>query len=184
MGRHPGCANLDVLPEQRLDPAGSSVAKRASRIGLSAYTGEPLSRSKELLRRATWWALPRPLDWGWGVFLLAVIVAVIRVVTTAHGRESWRADETVREAIFQSVAAQERSTRAAAARGFPGDPWSADDDFHNHEQRQVRDAARAKRVSLSDGFRAVDEGLRNHRQPSSSEGPTATVPPCRPRPSY
>jgi hypothetical protein len=79
------------------------------------------------------------------------------------------------------MAAAEPAMRADAARAFPGDPWSADDDFHNQEQRRAREVAGRYQVSLATALRAIDEGLRAHWNP---ELVIATVPPCHPRPIY
>lgn len=120
---------------------------------------------------------------GWVVFGLVIAVAIGRALTANDPASGWRADEATRRSTFRFFAATEASERAQAARAFPGDPWSADDDFHNHEQGAAWEIAAQRRVGVADVLRAIDEGLRD---PSQTAGRPliATVPPCHPRPVY
>jgi hypothetical protein len=93
-------------------------------------------------------------------------------------------DPAQRAAIFRDFAARESATRANAARSFPGDPWSADDDFHNHEQWLARDIAAGQHIPIEAVLRAIDDGLREHWAPPGSLPLIGTVPPCHPRPIY
>jgi hypothetical protein len=89
-----------------------------------------------------------------------------------------------RRAVFRAVADRESSDRSAAALAFPGDPWSADDDFHSNEWRTAVRTASQLGLTTSDALGAIDEGLRarwEHRNPSPLE---VGVPPCHPRPIY
>jgi len=127
--------------------------------------------------------------WGWIAFGLLSGLAVLRAVTADNATPTWRADPAARRAIFQALAVGEQKARADAARAFPGDPWSADDDFHNHEQRRAHLIAAERGLGLADVLRAIDEGLHDeglHEHPPSvtREPLIATVPPCRPRPVY
>jgi len=121
---------------------------------------------------------------GWLVTAALVLVAVARAVTASGAGPAERDDPAVRAAIFQQMTADEAAVRADAARAFPGDPWSADDDFHNHEQRRARALAARLHVSIGTVLAAVDEGLREHWPHSNPAPLTATVPPCHPRPVY
>ena len=83
--------------------------------------------------------------------------------------------------LFSAVASDETSMRHEAAKAFPTDLWSRDDDFHRHEGQKTRDWAGAHHMRLSDAFRALDDGLRSH-WPQANRGPlTLSTPPCRPR---
>jgi hypothetical protein len=93
-------------------------------------------------------------------------------------------DQAAEQAAFLALASQEATVRAEAAKAFPTDLWSRDDDFHERELRRARDWAGAHRVRLGDVLRAVDEGMRAtwpHKNPTPL---VATVPPCRPRAIY
>ena len=87
-------------------------------------------------------------------------------------------------AIFREIAASETAVRSDAARAFPGDPWSADDDFHNHEQRAARAIAARDQVPVETVLRAIDDGLREHWAHTNPAPLLVTVPPCHPRPVY
>jgi len=127
--------------------------------------------------------MKRPDPW-WLVVVLASAAAVGRVLTARNSDKSWRADESTRVAMFREIAATESAVRSDAERAFPGDPWSADDDFHRHEQQLAYEAAARHRATVPDALRAIDEGLREHWSHSNPEPLIATVPPCHPRPLY
>jgi hypothetical protein len=90
-------------------------------------------------------------------------------------------DKTARDA-YRDITANERHTRREAAVKFPGDPWSQDDDFHEHESEDVRKFAGSHELPLSSVVRAVDDGMRE-KWPTPAQ-PNPKVPPCRPRLSY
>jgi hypothetical protein len=83
---------------------------------------------------------------------------------------------------WRQIIAKEPSLRAEAAKKFPGDPWSQDDDFHNAELREARAFANRQGVQLGDVLRALDDGMHEHWP--ASPPPQAKVPPCRPRLTY
>lgn len=85
---------------------------------------------------------------------------------------------------FTAIASDERAMRQDAAKSFPTDPWSRDDDFHRREEEKVHDWAGAHRVPRSAVFRAMDEGIRGHWRQASGAPLVVTVPPCRPRAIY
>ena len=121
---------------------------------------------------------------GWIAFGLLGGAAVLRVVTAHNATPAWRANAAARRAIFEALAPGEASARTDAAGAFPGDPWSADDDFHNHERRAAQSIAAERGFGVADVLRAIDEGLRDHLPSAPREPLIATVPPCRPRPVY
>ena len=93
-------------------------------------------------------------------------------------------DEATRKKVWYSVSSEEPSMRKSAAKGFPTDPWSQDDDFHNQEFRRVQNFASSDKVSVGSLLSAIDEGMRARWPRSPLSNPRATVPPCRPRPIY
>lgn len=121
---------------------------------------------------------------GWLVTAALVLVAVARAATAPGAAPADRSDPALRAAIFREMTADETALRQDAARAFPGDPWSADDDFHNHQQRRARAIAARRGVSVETVLRAVDDGLREHWPQANPEPLRATVPPCHPRPVY
>jgi hypothetical protein len=121
---------------------------------------------------------------GWLLTAALVLVAVTRAITAPGAAPPERDDRSLRTAVFRQMTADETALRRDAARAFPGDPWSADDDFHNHQQRRARALAARLQLSIGTVLRAVDEGL-HERWPAANPDPlTAAVPPCHPRPEY
>jgi hypothetical protein len=93
-------------------------------------------------------------------------------------------DEATRRAAFRAVASEEAGLRREAAKAFPTDLWSRDDDFHERELRRARDWAGKHRVRLGDVLGALDDGM-HAGWPHDNRGPLVpTVPPCRPRAIY
>jgi hypothetical protein len=121
---------------------------------------------------------------GWVATSAFLIAAIVRANTGQVAPGIWRSSESTRREIFRVIARGEAEVRARAARGFPGDLWSADDDFHSNEQRSARAAAGARGLSIAESLRAVDEGLREGWPHDNPEPLIATVPPCHPRPEY
>ena len=121
---------------------------------------------------------------GWAVAAFGVLLAIALAVTAPSESTAVHDDAAMRAAIFREAAATELAARTDAARAFPGDPWSADDDFHNHEQRLARAIAARRGVPIETVLRALDEGLREHWQHPNPQPLIATVPPCHPRPEY
>jgi hypothetical protein len=110
--------------------------------------------------------------------------AVVWAMLAAEPESSLPSDDELNHKLFRAVATEETHMRRDAAKAFPTDLWSRDDDFHQHEGRKVRDWAGAHHMPISDGFWAMDEGLRAH-WPHGNPGPlVTTTPPCRPRAIY
>jgi hypothetical protein len=94
------------------------------------------------------------------------------------------ADLETQRAAFRAIASEESGLRLEAAKVFPTDLWSRDDDFHERELRRARDWADKHRARLGEVLHALDEGMRA-RWPHDNRAPLATtVPPCRPRAIY
>ena len=121
---------------------------------------------------------------AWGPFAAVCVLAVGRALTAPAPELPPPADEALRREAFRAVASGEQSDRSEAAKTFPTDPWSRDDDFHQREQRRARDWAGPHRVRVGDALSAVDEGIRSRWPSGNPAPPVATVPPCRPRAIY
>lgn len=127
--------------------------------------------------------------WGSALALLVsgavTATACLHAATIPATSEPWRPlAATERGLVEAALAAAEPDLRRAAAEAFPGDRWSADDDFHNHELALVRQLAATQSVPVAAVWDALDDALRLQAQGAS--GPPvmrATVPPCHPRPT-
>ncbi len=120
----------------------------------------------------------------WGPLAGVCALALGRAWLASAPETALDSDDGLDHRLFSAVASEETSMRHEAAKAFPTDLWSRDDDFHRHEGRKVRDWAGSHHMRLSDAFRALDEGLRS-RWPQSNPGPLIlTTPPCRPRAIY
>ncbi len=118
--------------------------------------------------------------------LFAVCVAApVRVLTaSASPPLPPVADEGSRREVFRHVASDESAERTEAAKKFPTDRWSRDDDFHERERSRARSWAGSHNMRIGEALSAVDEGIRS-RWPNDNPAPlVATVPPCRPRAVY
>jgi hypothetical protein len=116
--------------------------------------------------------------------VLVVLVALWRAATASHPPGAFRADDATARALFEAEARAEPEARATARRGFAGDLWSADDDFHAHELTLARALAVRHGVTVADVLRAIDDGLHGRWPPPAGPAPLATAPPCHPRPVY
>jgi hypothetical protein len=120
---------------------------------------------------------------GWLFLATAVSAAVIRVATVPPSALPFRADEKTRRGFFEALARAEPGMRATAAENFPGDLWSADDDFHSFEMRLAHELAARAGLDVPEVLRAIDDGIRE-RWPVDGPRPQATAPPCHPRPIF
>ena len=121
---------------------------------------------------------------AWAPLAVVCAVALGRALLASAPESALESDDALDRRLFSAVASEETSMRHEAAKAFPTDLWSRDDDFHRHEGQKTREWAGAHHMRLSDAFRALDEGLRSH-WPQNNPGPlTLTTPPCRPRAIY
>lgn len=121
---------------------------------------------------------------AWAPFVVVCALAAVRAIVAAAPESALPSDDDMEHKLFRAVASEESNMRHEAAKGFPTDLWSRDDDFHRLEGRRVREWAGNHHMRLSDAMRAVDEGLRA-RWPQGNPGPLLTsTPPCRPRAIY
>jgi hypothetical protein len=121
---------------------------------------------------------------AWAPLAVVCVLALGRALVASAPETAPESDDVLDHRLFSAVASEETSMRREAAKAFPTDLWSRDDDFHRHEGRKAREWTGAHHMRLSDGFRALDDGLRS-RWPQANQGPlTLTTPPCRPRAIY
>ncbi len=120
----------------------------------------------------------------WAPLALVCAVALGCALLARAPESALDSDDALDHRLFSAVASDETSMRHEAAKAFPTDLWSRDDDFHRHEGRKVREWSGAHHMRMSDAFRALDQGLRS-RWPNTNPGPLIlTTPPCRPRAIY
>jgi len=112
------------------------------------------------------------------------LVALARVLgAPARDEVLVPVSEEQRRAIVDALGREEPALRAAAAAAFPGDRWSADDDFHHQELALVRRVAAEQHASVSAVWDALDLAL--HAPPSDEAADPRlrpTVARCHPRP--
>jgi hypothetical protein len=112
-------------------------------------------------------------------------VAVLRALLAASPEQAPAGmDESTGRAAFRAVASEESNMRREAAKTFPTDLWSRDDDFHQRELQRARDWAGQHRVRLGEVLGALDEGLRNRWLHANRAPLIPAVPPCQPRAIY
>jgi len=121
---------------------------------------------------------------AWVPFALVCAVGLGRALTARVPPQRGVADEAQRREAFRHVASDEAAERHEAAKVFPTDLWSRDDDFHQREQQRAREWAGSHSVRVGDALSAIDEGLRERWPTGASKPLVATVPPCRPRAIY
>ncbi len=120
----------------------------------------------------------------WAPFLGICAIALGRALTAAPPERAPESDDELLHRAFRAVASEETDMRKEAAKTFPTDPWSRDDDFHLREWRKIREWGGNHRVRLEDVVGAVDRGLREHWPQDNPAPLVVTVPPCQPRAIY
>jgi hypothetical protein len=121
--------------------------------------------------------------WAPRAILFGVIaLALVRAATASSAEKLPPADSALAHKAYADIVGKEPSMRRESALKFPGDPWSADDDFHQRENDDVRGFAGHQRVSIGSVLAAIDDGMHDHWRAAAS--PIAQVPPCRPRLMY
>ncbi|HEY8039444.1 MAG TPA: hypothetical protein VIF15_06605 [Polyangiaceae bacterium] len=121
---------------------------------------------------------------AWAPLAVVCAVALLRALTASAPQAAPAADEALRREGFRAVASEETSMRREAAKTFPTDPWSRDDDFHQREMKKARDWAHTNHTRFADALSAIDEGLRASWPHGNPAPLLATTPPCRPRAIY
>jgi hypothetical protein len=124
-------------------------------------------------RRALW-------SWvGWGVVALSWVGVVVTATTAQSKGPSRQLSLGERTELGQRLAHNEASWRQRSWLKFPGDCWSADDDFFNQEQAAVLAMAKRNGAPVGDVLLGIDEELR-----ARPAGRKVTVCPLKPRPFY
>jgi hypothetical protein len=121
---------------------------------------------------------------GSSIALAACAVALARALTASPVPNFAVADPATRRAMFSAIAADETKMRRDAAKKFPTDLWSQDDDFHQSELKRAKAVAAEHGVRLGDALSAIDEGMREHWPLAPGIPMRTTVPPCQPRAIY
>src|SRR5215472_15699584 len=119
----------------------------------------------------------------WALPVVVCGIALARAATVRASETLVSASEADKRLAFTSIASREPQMRHEAAKNFPTDHWSQDDDFHSQERRAASDFARPHRIPLGDALEAIDDGMREHWTPAANLM-RATVPPCQPRAIY
>jgi len=121
---------------------------------------------------------------AWATFALLACAPIALALTAPKLADlPPAAPEGVRSS-YVTLTGEERGMRKTAAKGFPTDPWSQDDDFHNQEWRRVQTLASNLRGSRQSVLQGLDDGMREGWWRSPKAEVRVTVPPCRPRPIY
>lgn len=91
----------------------------------------------------------------------------------------WRMSDETRHAIFDEVATAEvaERERAIKANTWSGHAWSREDDRGYYERIAVRAAAAKHKVSISQVYLVLDEGIREHWPAPDGKPLPATTPP-------
>lgn len=98
----------------------------------------------------------------------------------------FRLPERVRREIFADLATAELAERARAiqANTWNGHLWSREDDRGHYERVAARQAAAKYRISLSQVYLVLDEGIRERWPAPNGEPLPATTPPLNTRQSW
>ena len=93
--------------------------------------------------------------------------------------EKFRLSEATRREIFTELATAELAerARAAAANTWNGHVWSREDDRGHYERVAARTSAAKHRVSLSQVYLVLDDGIREHWAGPDGKPLPATTPP-------
>lgn len=121
---------------------------------------------------------------AWAPFAVLCAIALGRALLARAPEALPPLDQAQQREAFRFVASDETAERREAAKTFPTDVWSRDDDFHQRESSRARDWARSHRARVEDVLLAIDEGIRSGWPTGNPKPPVATVPPCRPRAIY
>jgi len=209
-GERPGADHgASSSADERTEPRPSAEASAEAETETEASKGEPAAREWRKL-----WPYLELLDFSaqprskaaWiarGVAIAIAVVALWRRVDAATTPllsakppapipteeiedYKFRLPERTRREIFADLAKAELAERARAiqANTWNGHPWSREDDRGHHERVAARAAAAKHKVSLSQVYLILDEGIRE-RWPGPDGNPlAATTPPFNPRSSW
>jgi hypothetical protein len=86
-----------------------------------------------------------------------------------------------RRQIFADIAKNDATAKRKGQETFPGDPWSAQDHAASFERDTVRDVATRHKISLSQAYLVLDEGIRERWPVPRGRPLDAHVVPLHPR---
>lgn len=109
--------------------------------------------------------------------LAAVITHIALVPALAEGVS---ASPEAQRRIGEKIRRKEPKMRRRALERFPGNPWSAGDDFGNDEENFVRDMSNEESVRPGAVLDAIDHDVKTF----PGDGERGSVAPCMPRPFY
>ena len=121
---------------------------------------------------------------GWSIAGGAFILALARALTASPPQDLAVADPVTRRAMFFAIASDETKMRRDAAKKFPTDFWSQDDDFHQSELKRAKSVAAEHGVRLGDALSALDQGMHEGWPQPPGLVMRIAVPPCQPRAIY
>lgn len=103
-----------------------------------------------------------------------------------NGDQRWGIPLATRKQIFSELAAAEPNARIEGARSFPGPAlaWSAEDHRGAFERNKARELAGKYRLSLTQIYLCLDEGIREHWLGPDGAPLTPSVVPLNPRRKY
>jgi hypothetical protein len=185
-------ADPEASPARGTDVAASGPAASPrgwqtlqSYLALFDFAGRPASKAAWLVRGA--------------VIVIALVALWIRVhaatapilsakpppaiPTEEIDDYRFRIAEHTRREIFAELAAAELAERARAiqANSWNGHLWSREDDRGHYERVAIRSAAAKHKISLSQAYLVLDEGIREHWAGPDGKPLPATTPPLNMR---
>ncbi|MBX3204145.1 MAG: hypothetical protein KF764_03700 [Labilithrix sp.] len=171
--------------------AGAAVAREPAALRewrkilpylqLFDFAGRPSSKAAWLVRVAAvgiaLFALWRRVDAATQPLLAAKPPPAIPTEEIEDYR--FRLPERTRRAIFMELATAELAERARAiqANTWKGHLWSREDDRGHYERVAVRSVAARHKISLSQTYLVLDEGIRERWPGPNGEPLPATTPP-------
>jgi hypothetical protein len=192
MSDEEGSSAGEPAPAPSPEPAPEASVRERRRLGpylaLLDFARPPESKIAFLVRVvATVIALGvlvRRVDAATGLLRRAAPPAVIPTEELDDYR--FRLPERTRREIFADLAAAELAERARAIRAntWNGHLWSREDDRGYYERVAARAAAAKYKVSLTQVYLVLDEGLRERWPAPNGEPLPATTPPLNTRTSW
>lgn len=103
-----------------------------------------------------------------------------------HGDVRFGVPLTTRKAVFTELAKQEPASRAKGHQAFPGPEldWSAEDHRAGFERKSVAAAMARHKLSMTQVYLILDEGIRQHWAGPDGEPLRPTTVPLHPRRKY
>jgi hypothetical protein len=119
---------------------------------------------------------------GWSLFALCAVASVVRAATASSAPERRHLTAEERAQVGRAAASEEPNWREHSLHNFPGDRWSADDDYGASERAWAVGEAERRGVPVKEVFQAIDEEV--HASGPLQPPRKAWAAPCKPRPFY